>query len=146
MNFPTLALDPRGFAADGRMLRTEDIDGLKVLLRRIDRSLEDAERIEQIRKLDELVCAAQAAQARLSVDLDASMRARAAERGVPPERQGRGIAAQVAFARRESLHRGQRHLALAKVAGAEMPCTHARVRSSSFYPQKHTVPPECDRT
>ena len=107
------------------MLRTEDIDALHALLRCTDSGLDDAERIDQIRRLEELKCAAEAAQARLSVDFDASMRAKAAARGVPPERQGRGIAAQIGFARRESLHRGQQHLGLAKVVGAEMPCTQA---------------------
>jgi hypothetical protein len=43
---------------------------------------------------------------------------------VPKERQGRGIAAQIAFARRESVHRGERHLALAKTL-PEMPHTQA---------------------
>ena len=38
---------------------------------------------------------------------------------------GWGIAAQIAFARRESLHRGERHLGLAKVVSAEMPNTMA---------------------
>ena len=90
----------------------------------VDRDLSDAERIDQIRALEELVCAARAAQATLSVDFDASMRARAAEKGVSRERQGRGIAAQIAFARRESVHRGERHLALAKVL-REMPHTQA---------------------
>ena len=81
---------------------------------RVDRGLEDGGRVDQIRKLETLKCAAEAAQAVLSADLDTSMRARAAEAGVPAARQGRGVAAQLAFARRESLHRGERHLGLAK--------------------------------
>jgi hypothetical protein len=43
---------------------------------------------------------------------------------VPKDRQGRGIAAQIAFARRESVHKGERHLALAKTL-PEMPHTQA---------------------
>ena len=72
-----------------------------------------------------LACAARAAQAELAVDFDRSMRAAAAERGVPAERQGRGIAAQIAFARRESLHRGERHLGWPRSSAQEMPYTLA---------------------
>ena len=114
-----------GRSAGVGVLRTEDIRALKTAMSQVDRGLSDTERIDQIRALEGLACAARAAQAKLSVDFDLSMRAGAAERGVPVERQGRGIAAQVAFARRESLHRGERHLGLAKVVSAEMPCTMA---------------------
>ena len=87
--------------------------------------LSDAERIDAIREAEELICAAQAMQARLSVDLDASMRSAAAARGVPPARRGRGVAQQVALARRESPHRAERRLQLARIASAELPCTAA---------------------
>jgi hypothetical protein len=103
----------RGLAAGVSVLRTEDIRALTQAMSRVDRDLADAERIDQIRALEELACAARAAQAALSVDFDSSMRDRAAAAGVPKERQGRGIAAQIGFARRESVHRGERHLALA---------------------------------
>ena len=114
-----------GRTAGGGTLRTEDIRALTKTMPRVDRGLSDTERIDQVRALEELACAARAAQAELAVDFDRSMRAAAAERGVPAERQGRGIAAQLAFARRESLHRGERHLGLAKVVSAEMPYTLA---------------------
>ncbi|HEY0950057.1 DUF222 domain-containing protein [Nocardioides sp.] len=86
---------------------------------------DDAAKIDQIRDLEVLVCAAQARQARLAAALDRSQRARAADRGEPAARQGRGIAEQVALARRESPHRGRRHLALATVLERELPCTRA---------------------
>ena len=73
----------------------------------------DAAKIDQIRELEVLKCAAEARQAHLAAALDASQRARAAEHGEPAARQGRGIAEQVALARRESPHRGRQHLALA---------------------------------
>ena len=112
---------PAGIAGSGRVLRTEDIDMLRELLPVVDPDLSDGDRIDQIHKLEQLKCAAEAAQARLSVDVDVSMRAAAAADGVRPERQGRGVAAQLGLARRESLHRAERHLGLAKVAVREMP-------------------------
>ncbi|WP_296605802.1 DUF222 domain-containing protein, partial [Nocardioides sp.] len=86
---------------------------------------DDAAKIDQIRDLETLVCAAQARQAKLAAALDASQRARAAEHGEPAARQGRGIAEQVALARRESPHRGRQHLALATILDRELPCTRA---------------------
>ena len=123
MSSATVALDPGGFAAGGRMVRTEDVTAVTSLMAWVDRDLTDAERIDQIRALEELKCAAEAAQAVLAVDLDTSVRAAAAARDVPAARQGRGVAAQLGFARRESLHLAQRHLGLAKAVVTEMPCT-----------------------
>jgi hypothetical protein len=92
-------------------------------LARFDRDVSDAERIEQLRALERLKSAAAAAQARITVDLDASVRAEHAATGTPLERQGRGVAAQVALARQESPYRGNRHLGLAKTLVTEMPHT-----------------------
>jgi hypothetical protein len=83
--------------------------------------LDDASRVDAIRALERLVCVATAAQAKLSVELDASQRQAQAAEGVPAARQGRGVAHQVARARRESPHRGQRHVGLAKVVVHELP-------------------------
>ena len=87
--------------------------------------LDDAGRIDLIRALEELKSGAAAAQARVSVEFDASQRAAQAATGVPAERQGRGIAGQVALARKESPHRGSRRLGAAKAWVAEMPFTLA---------------------
>jgi hypothetical protein len=89
------------------------------------RDVTDAERIDQLRALEQLKAAAAAAQARITADLDASVRAAHAARGIPTERQGRGVAAQVALARQESPYKGGRHLGLAKVLVGEMPHTLA---------------------
>lgn len=87
--------------------------------------LDDPGRVDAIRDLEELVCAARAAQAALSVELDESQRAEQEAAGLPAAQRGRGVAAQVALARRESHHRGQRHLGLAKIVATELP--HTRV-------------------
>src|SRR5690242_3739628 len=94
-------------------------------LGRAELTSDDGAMIDEIRALEELVCAAQARQARLAAALDHSQRAALAERGVPAERRGRGIAEQVALARRESPHRGRQHLGLAKVLETELPLTRA---------------------
>ena len=90
------------------------------------RGLDDAELIDLIRALEELKCAAEGAQAEATAAFDRSQRAAAARRGVPQERQGRGIPEQVALARRESPHRGKRHVGLAKVLPADCPAPTRR--------------------
>ncbi|MFC5178850.1 DUF222 domain-containing protein [Nocardioides taihuensis] len=94
-------------------------------LRSAGAGLDDAGRIDLIRALEELTRTAAAVQAGVTADVAESQRAEQAARGVPPARQGRGIAAQVALARRESPHRGQQHLGLATVLRDELPHTMA---------------------
>jgi hypothetical protein len=84
--------------------------------------LDDAARVDMIRALEQLGCVVTAAQAVLARELDASRREAEAADGVPTAQRGRGVAAEVAQARRESPHRGQRHLGLAK-AMPELPQT-----------------------
>ncbi|HWM04663.1 MAG TPA: HNH endonuclease signature motif containing protein [Actinophytocola sp.] len=91
--------------------------------------LDDRGRIDLIRALEELKSAAAAAQARVSVDFDASQRAAQAAAGVPADRQGRGIAGQIALARRESPHRGGRRLGAARAWTTEMPHTLAALET-----------------
>jgi len=99
----------------------------------------EAEAVEAIRALEALVCAATAAQAALAVELDAAQRRSEEVRGVAAARQGRGVAAQVALARRESPHRGLRHLGLAKVVLAELPHTWAAWRSGRITEWRATL-------
>ncbi|MCQ1953024.1 HNH endonuclease signature motif containing protein [Arthrobacter sp. zg-Y238] len=90
---------------------------------------EDRELIDRIRALEELKAAASAAQARAAAVFDASQRRKQAEAGVLREDLGRGVASQIALARRESPSRGGRLLGFAKVLTEEMPCTlHALTR------------------
>ena len=81
--------------------------------------LDDPGRFDLIRALEELVCTATAAQASLAADLAASVEADHEQLGVPAARRGQGVASMVARARRESPHRGQRHLGLARVVRRE---------------------------
>src|SRR3546814_15073655 len=72
----------------------------------------DSARIDSLRALEELRCAAEAAQADLAVDPDTPMRARSADPCIPAALQGRGIAHQFALARRVLPHRGEWQLGL----------------------------------
>jgi hypothetical protein len=86
-----------------------------------------------------LACAARGAQAGITADFDRSQRAEQAQAGVPAERLGQGIAAQVALARRESPHRGQIHVGLAKVLATEMPHTREALTTGRITEWKATV-------
>ena len=84
---------------------------------------DDAELIDLIRALEELKGAAAAAQARAAAAFESSQRRKHKEAGVRREDLGRGIASQIALARRESPSRGGRLLGFAKALTAEMPYT-----------------------
>lgn len=101
--------------------------------------LDDAERVERLRALEELKSSAAAAQAVLAAELDASVRAERAAKGVPKSEQGRGIAAQVALARQESPAKGGRLLGLAKALCHEMPHTFAALRAGRLSEWRATL-------
>ncbi|HET7475978.1 MAG TPA: DUF222 domain-containing protein, partial [Dermatophilaceae bacterium] len=84
---------------------------------------DDAERIDRIRALEGLKSACAAAQARETVAFVESQERAQRQAGVPAARVGAGVAAQVALARRESPHRGNRLVGLAKALVSELPHT-----------------------
>ncbi|MFB9312562.1 HNH endonuclease [Nocardioides plantarum] len=88
----------------------------------------DAARVELIAALERLKSAACAAQADLTVGLDASVREQQSAADVPTRRRGRGVAAEVALARQESPHRGQVLLGLAKDLATDLPATRTALR------------------
>ncbi|MCC9196312.1 HNH endonuclease [Arthrobacter sp. zg-Y820] len=88
--------------------------------------LEAAERvclINEIRALEELKCVIAAAQAKAAAAFDASTRRAQARAGLKAEQLGRGVAAQLALARRDSPHNGAKLLGLARILTTEMPHT-----------------------
>ena len=117
-----------GSAASATMPSRAEIEALAARLAGAAEGLDDAERIDRIRALEQLKCAAEGAQAVLTADFDASQRAAAAAAGVPAARQGRGIALQIAFARRESHRKGEQHVGLARVLRDEMRHTASALR------------------
>ena len=81
--------------------------------------------VRRIAELERLKSAAAAAQARAAAALDAARRSSEAAAGVPTPRRGRGVASEIALARRDSPARGSRHLGFAKALIHEMPHTLA---------------------
>jgi len=115
----------RNAGATVTMPSVADLPALRSRLGGQSRVLTDAERIDLIAELEALKGAAAAAQARVTVDFDASQRAEQARKGVPAKEQGGGVASQVALARRQSSHKGNGLLGLAKALVHEMPHTLA---------------------
>lgn len=101
--------------------------------------LADAERIDRLSALEDLKAAASAAQALLASELDASRRMAEAARGMPAPEQGRGVAHEVALARRESPHAGGKLLGLGKALVREMPHTFAALRSGAVSEWRATL-------
>jgi hypothetical protein len=89
----------------------------------------DHGRLLLIQHLEELKCAAAGAQAVLGAEFDRSRRDEQREQGVPSARLGRGVASELAVARRESPLRAQQHLGLGKILVTEMPHTLAALRA-----------------
>ncbi len=79
--------------------------------------------IDEVRGCEDLKSLACARQARATVAFDVSERQSQAAVGVPAGERGKGVAAQVALARRESPHRGGMLVGLARALVTEMPHT-----------------------
>jgi hypothetical protein len=95
--------------------------------------------VERIAELERVKSAAAAEQARAAVALEELRRADEAAAGVPRARQGRGVASEVALARRDSPARGGRHLGLAKALVYEMPHTLAALECGALSEWRATL-------
>jgi hypothetical protein len=98
----------------------------------LDPLADEAALIEQITELERVKSAAAAGQARAAAALDERRRADEAAAGVARRQQGRGVASEIALARRDSPARGGRHLGFAKALVHEMPYTMAVPRRYRF--------------
>lgn len=106
-------------------LGTGELAGWLDALPTLPSDVPDAERIDRIRMLEDLKGAICAAQAREAVALKQSVIAAETRAGVPAHKRGRGVAAQLALARRESPHHGDRLMGLAEALVRELPHTMA---------------------
>jgi hypothetical protein len=95
--------------------------------------------VEGITVLERLKAAAAARQARLTAALDHVRRSAEAAAGVPAARRGRGVATEVALARRDSPARGSRHLGFAKALVHEMPHTLAALEAGALSEWRATI-------
>ena len=120
---PTTATSEMELSAPSRPVTTETLRGWLTDLRML-RAVDDADRVDQLRVLEELKNAMGSAQAVDTVELVASTRAQRRAEGVSARRLDDGVAAQIGLARRESPHRAAQHVGLA-FALLEMPWTAA---------------------
>src|SRR6201999_819540 len=97
------------------------------------------ELVEKIAELERVKSAAAADQARAAVALDELRKADEASAGVPRHRRGRGVASEVALARRDSPARGSRHLGFAKALVYEMPHTLAALETGTLSEWRATL-------
>jgi hypothetical protein len=105
----------------------------------VDPHAEEATLIGQIAGFEQLKSAAAAGQAKAAAALDAKRRADEAAAGVPRGKQGRGLASEVALARRDSPARGGRHLGFAKALVYEMPHTLAALECGALSEWRATL-------
>ncbi|CUR60316.1 conserved exported hypothetical protein [metagenome] len=115
-------------------LRASDVHGWATGLAGLDRAVDDAELIAQLRALEDLKAAACAQQARIAVAFAESQ-----EASRRPAHRAAGVAAQVALARRESPHRGGRLLGLARALVGEMPRTLQALESGQINEWRATL-------
>src|SRR5690242_14665200 len=105
----------------------------------VDPYADQAALIEQIGWLERVKSAAAAGQAKAAAALDEKRRADEAAAGVPKANQGKGLASEVALARRDSPKRGGRHLGLAKALVHEMPHTLAALECGALSEWRATL-------
>jgi hypothetical protein len=102
---------------------------LTAAMRTLPDTTDDSERIERIRLLEELKSAAAAVQAEQTAKFVASQRTEQSAAGIPADRVGRGIAAQVALARRISPWLAQRYVGWTTVLTRELPGTFSTLKA-----------------
>jgi len=84
--------------------------------------------VDLLGELETLARMVGAVQAELTARLDELLTQEQADAGARPEELGAGVGSVVAAARRESPHRGRRHVSLARVVPTELPHTWAAWR------------------
>ena len=105
----------------------------------LDSHADEASLIEQIAELERVKSVAAAGQARAAAALDERRRADEAAAGVPVRQRGRGVASEIAMARRDSPARGGRHLGFAKALVHEMPHTLAALECGALSEWRATL-------
>lgn len=101
--------------------------------------LDEPALVAAISRFETMKAQAAAAQARASVLLASKRRAAEESLGVPARRRGRGLAAEIALARRDSPARGGRHLGFAQALVDEMPHTLAALESGALSEWRATL-------
>ncbi|MGA5466120.1 HNH endonuclease [Mycobacterium sp. NPDC050041] len=100
---------------------------------------DEARLITRLTELESAKAAASAGQARVAAELDQMRRAAEAAAGMPAAKRGRGLAAEVALARRASPNQGGRHLGFARALVHEMPHTLAALECGALTEWRATL-------
>ena len=95
------------------MSSTRDALAFRTMLAALDTAGTDTDLIDEITALDQLTTAISARQARLTDAFATRHRARLIENGMSTTDARRSVCAQIALARRDSPHKGNRHVGLA---------------------------------
>ena len=104
-----------------------------------DPTADESVLIERIAELERIKSAAAAEQARAAAALDTARRVAEAAAGVPAAQRGRGVASEIALARRDAPARGGRHLGFAKALVHEMPHTLAALECGTLSEWRATL-------
>jgi uncharacterized protein DUF222/HNH endonuclease len=126
-------------AAPGAGATVRDLIGALAAIRPCTDGGDGAGMIDQLRDLEDLKSAAAGLQAWIAVAFDADQRRAQAAAGVPADERGKGVAAQIALARRESPARGSRLLGLARALVTEMPRTLAALQTGELNEWRATL-------
>ncbi|HEY4614297.1 MAG TPA: DUF222 domain-containing protein, partial [Citricoccus sp.] len=127
-------------AADGALGNTPDhLEALLDALSALSPAATEAEAVDWIAGLERLKAACAAAQAMQTETLYALRCADEASRGVPAADRGRGVAAEVALARRESPTRGSEAVRLARTLCTDMPRTRAALGAGAISEYKASL-------
>ena len=118
---------------------TDQVRALVGALGSLAPAVDDADRIERVRLFEELKAVAAAAQAAETRDFAASQRTAQAVQGVPAARQGRGVAGQIALARRMSPWAAHRYVGWAAVLTTELPATFAQLQAGRITEWRATL-------
>ncbi|WP_018776066.1 HNH endonuclease [Arthrobacter sp. 131MFCol6.1] len=115
------------------------VEDLVRMMSEILPATDSAGMIDQLRELEDMKSAAAALQARIAFDFDARQRRAQTAAGIPVEKLGAGIGAQLALARRESPAKGGRLLGLARALVTEMPHTLAALQTGQLNEWRATL-------
>jgi hypothetical protein len=110
---------------------TAELSELMVRLREPSPAVDDAERIERVRRFDELTAAFAAARAQETAAFAASQRAKHPAATVLAERVEQSIAGEVGLARRCSPFLARRYVGWAKILTIELPNTLAALQAGA---------------
>ena len=99
----------------------------------------EGENLGRITALETLKNACAATQARETVTFDETRRDAETARGIPTTARGRGVASEVALARRVSPSQGSRHLGLAHALVGELPHTMEKLASGEVSEWRATI-------